>query len=315
MPETSRRSDSVRDAALRSRGADRPGPRGRDRGAHPVHRGGRQEGRPDPRPPGDLQRPVLLPVARTRTGTTWPSRSPARRPSGWRSIAKKYQMAIVVPVYEREQAGVYYNTAAVIDADGSYLGKYRKNHIPHTSGFWEKYFFKPGNLGYPVFQTRYAKVGVYICYDRHFPEGARAPRPERRRDRLQPVGDGRRPLAVPVEARAAGARRRERLLHGVQQPRRHRGAVEHRQVLRLELLRRPARQLPRRRRRRTRTSSSSRSCDLDMIEEVRRVWQFYRDRRPETYDDPMAEQSPTMKTLDQEAARSSPRPTSTAATS
>ena len=88
--------------------------------------------------------------------------------------AKKYRMAMVVPVYEREQAGVYYNTAAVYDADGTYLGKYRKNHIPHTSGFWEKYYFKPGNLGYPVFQTRFAKVGVYICYDRHFPEGARA---------------------------------------------------------------------------------------------------------------------------------------------
>src|SRR5450756_790872 len=87
--------------------------------------------------------------------------------------AKKHRMAMVVPVYEREQAGVYYNTAAVYDADGTYLGKYRKSHIPHTSGFWEKYFFKPGNMGYPVFQTRYAKVGVYICYDRHFPEGAR----------------------------------------------------------------------------------------------------------------------------------------------
>src|SRR5215510_5039877 len=88
-------------------------------------------------------------------------------------LAAKHRMAVVVPVYEREMAGVLYNTAAVYDADGSYLGKYRKNHIPHTSGFWEKYFFKPGNLGYPVFQTRYAKVGVYICYDRHFPEGAR----------------------------------------------------------------------------------------------------------------------------------------------
>src|SRR5437660_2305090 len=88
-------------------------------------------------------------------------------------IGKKYRMAMVIPVYEREAAGVYYNTAAVYDADGTYLGKYRKNHIPHTSGFWEKYFFKPGNLGYPVFQTRFAKVGVYICYDRHFPEGAR----------------------------------------------------------------------------------------------------------------------------------------------
>ena len=87
--------------------------------------------------------------------------------------AKKYNMVIIVPVYEKESAGVLYNTAAVIDADGTYLGKYRKNHIPHTGGFWEKFFFKPGNLGYPVFQTKYAKVGVYICYDRHFPDGAR----------------------------------------------------------------------------------------------------------------------------------------------
>jgi beta-ureidopropionase len=89
-------------------------------------------------------------------------------------LAKKYNMVIVVPIYEKEMAGVYYNTAAVIDADGKYLGKYRKNHIPQVKGFWEKFFFKPGNLGYPVFNTRYGKVGVYICYDRHFPEGARA---------------------------------------------------------------------------------------------------------------------------------------------
>ncbi|HEY9228031.1 MAG TPA: nitrilase-related carbon-nitrogen hydrolase, partial [Gemmatimonadaceae bacterium] len=89
-------------------------------------------------------------------------------------IAKRHQMVIVVPLYEEESTGVYYNTAAVIDADGSYLGKYRKNHIPHTApGFWEKFYFKPGNLGYPVFKTKYAQVGVYICYDRHFPEGAR----------------------------------------------------------------------------------------------------------------------------------------------
>jgi beta-ureidopropionase len=80
--------------------------------------------------------------------------------------AKKHSMVIVVPLYEREMAGVYYNTAAVIDADGKYLGKYRKQHIPQTSGFWEKYYFKPGNLGYPVFRTQYGVVGVYICYDR-----------------------------------------------------------------------------------------------------------------------------------------------------
>ncbi len=89
-------------------------------------------------------------------------------------LARKHQMVIIAPIYEVEQPGVYYNTAAVIDADGALLGKYRKNHIPQTSGFWEKYYFKPGNLGYPVFKTRYATIGVYICYDRHFPEGARA---------------------------------------------------------------------------------------------------------------------------------------------
>lgn len=88
-------------------------------------------------------------------------------------LARKHSMVIVVPIYEEEMTGVYYNTAAVIDADGTYLGKYRKNHIPQVKGFWEKFFFKPGNMGYPVFKTRYCKVGVYICYDRHFPEGAR----------------------------------------------------------------------------------------------------------------------------------------------
>ncbi len=86
------------------------------------------------------------------------------------AYAKKYKMVMIIPIYEREMAGVYYNTAAVVDADGTYLGKYRKTHIPHTNGFWEKFFFKPGNLGYPTFQTRYARIGVYICYDRHFPE-------------------------------------------------------------------------------------------------------------------------------------------------
>ncbi len=89
-------------------------------------------------------------------------------------LAKKHAMVIVVPIYEEEITGVYYNCAAVIDADGSYLGKYRKTHIPQVAGFWEKFFFKPGNSGWPVFKTAYCKLGVYICYDRHFPEGWRA---------------------------------------------------------------------------------------------------------------------------------------------
>lgn len=89
-------------------------------------------------------------------------------------LAQELKMVLVVPMYEQDGVGVYYNTAAVIDADGTYKGKYRKTHIPQLPGFWEKYYFRPGNLGYPVFDTAVGKVGVYICHDRHFPEGARA---------------------------------------------------------------------------------------------------------------------------------------------
>jgi len=88
--------------------------------------------------------------------------------------ARKHGIVLIVPMYEEDAPGVNYNTAAVIDADGSYLGKYRKTHIPQVNGFWEKFYFRPGNMGYPVFETAVGKVGVYICYDRHFPEGARA---------------------------------------------------------------------------------------------------------------------------------------------
>jgi N-carbamoylputrescine amidase len=90
------------------------------------------------------------------------------------ALARELGMVMVLPVYEQEQPGVLYNTAAVIDADGTYLGKYRKNHIPQVKGFWEKFYFRPGNLGYPIFDTAVGRIGVYICYDRHFPEGWRA---------------------------------------------------------------------------------------------------------------------------------------------
>ncbi len=89
-------------------------------------------------------------------------------------LARTHSMILVVPVYEVVLTGVFYNTAALIDEHGQFLGKYRKQHIPHCHpGFWEKFYFKPGDLGYPVFPTRFGKIGVYICYDRHFPEGAR----------------------------------------------------------------------------------------------------------------------------------------------
>ena len=82
-------------------------------------------------------------------------------------------MVMILPIYEEDITGVYYNTSVLVEADGTILGKYRKHHLPHLDRFWEKFYFRPGNLGYPVFDTAVGRVGVYICYDRHFPEGWR----------------------------------------------------------------------------------------------------------------------------------------------
>ena len=99
---------------------------------------------------------------------------PGETTERFQALAKELRMVMVLPMYEKEQDGFLYNTAAVVDADGTYPGKYRKQHIPHAGGFWEKFYFRPGNGGYPVFDTAVGKIGVYICYDRHFPEGWRA---------------------------------------------------------------------------------------------------------------------------------------------
>ena len=200
-------------------------------------------------------------------------------------LAKKHSMVIVVPIYEEESPGVYYNTAAVIDADGTYLGKYRKNHIPHVApGFWEKFYFKPGNLGYPVFDTAYAKVGVYICYDRHFPEGARA------------LGLNGAEIVFNPSATVAGL---SEYLWKLEQPA-HAVAnayfvgainrVGHEQPWdigefygqsyfcdpRGQFLANASRD---------KTELITAELDFDKIREVRNTWQFFRDRRPETYDE------------------------------
>jgi beta-ureidopropionase len=199
-------------------------------------------------------------------------------------LAKKHRMVIVVPLYEEETTGVYYNTAAVIDADGTYLGKYRKNHIPHTApGFWEKFYFKPGNLGYPVFKTQYGTVGVYICYDRHFPEGARE------------LGLNGAEIVFNPSATVAGL---SEYLWKLEQPA-HAVAnayfvgainrVGYEQPWNIgefygqsyfcdprgQFLATGSRD---------KTELVTAEFDLDMIREVRNTWQFYRDRRPETYE-------------------------------
>ncbi len=199
-------------------------------------------------------------------------------------IAKKYGMVLIIPIYEQEMAGVLYNTAAIIDADGKYLGKYRKSHIPHCNpGFWEKFYFKPGNLGYPVFQTKFAKVGIYICYDRHFPEGARA------------LGLNGAEIVFNPSATVAGL---SEYLWKLEQP-----AHAVANTYFIGAINRVGWEKPWKigefygqsyfcNPRGKIIAEGSRDkdevvvgdIDFDMINEVRNVWQFFRDRRPETYD-------------------------------
>jgi len=198
-------------------------------------------------------------------------------------LAKEHKMILVVPIYEIDMTGVYYNTAAVIDEYGEYLGKYRKHHIPHCNpGFWEKFYFKPGNLGFPVFETSAGKIGVYICYDRHFPEGARE------------LGLNGAEIVFNPSATVAGL---SEYLWKLEQPAHavanqfYVGAINRvgteapwniGEFYGQSYFCNPRGQI---------MVEGSRDqdevviadLDLDMIEEVRNTWQFFRDRRPESY--------------------------------
>jgi beta-ureidopropionase len=200
-------------------------------------------------------------------------------------LAKKHRMVLVVPMYEEDLPGVYYNSAAVIDADGTYLGKYRKMHIPHVApGFWEKFFFRPGNLGYPVFDTAVGKVGVYICYDRHFPEGARC------------LGLNGAEIVFNPSATVAGL---SEYLWKLEQPAH---AVANQYFI--GAINRPGFEEPWRfgefygtsyfcdprgkllcEGKRDDDDVLVADLDLDLIREVRNTWQFFRDRRPDSYEE------------------------------
>jgi N-carbamoylputrescine amidase len=200
-------------------------------------------------------------------------------------LAKKHEMVIIAPLYEEEMTGVFYNTAAVIDSDGAYMGKYRKTHIPHCEpGFWEKFYFRPGNLGYPVFDTNFGRVGVYICYDRHFPEGARC------------LGLNGAEIVFNPSATVAGL---SEYLWKLEQPAH---AVANQYFV--GAVNRPGFEEPWRIGEFYGTSyfcdprghiltAAGRDqdeivvadLDLDQIREVRNVWQFFRDRRPDSYEE------------------------------
>lgn len=202
--------------------------------------------------------------------------------------AKKHGMVIAVPIYEEEMPGVYYNTVAVIDADGSYLGKYRKTHIPQVSGFWEKFFFKPGNLGFPVFKTQFLKLGAYICYDRHFPEGWRALALNGAEYIVNPsatvagLSEYLWKLEQPASAAANGVYIGAINRIGTEGPWAigefygtsyvcgPRGEIE------AEL-------------KRDEDGLLVHDMDMDKVREIRNKWQFFRDRRPETYMDLVTE--------------------------
>ncbi|MCC6492860.1 MAG: acyltransferase [Pirellulales bacterium] len=198
-------------------------------------------------------------------------------------LARKHHVVLIVPMYEEEMSGLYYNAAAVIDADGRYLGKFRKVHLPQVNpGFWEKFYFRPGNLGYPVFDTAVGRVGVYICYDRHFPEGARA------------LGLGGAEIVFNPSATVAGL---SEYLWKLEQP-----AHAVANAYWVGAVNRPGWEDPWRIGEfygqsywcdprgqivaegcRDQDDIVIADIDLDLIREVRNTWQFYRDRRPETY--------------------------------
>ncbi|HLT95530.1 MAG TPA: nitrilase-related carbon-nitrogen hydrolase [Acidimicrobiia bacterium] len=197
-------------------------------------------------------------------------------------LAKDTEMVIVVPMFEKADEGFFYNTAAVIDADGTYLGKYRKTHIPHVNGFWEKFYFRPGNLGYPIFDTKVGRIGVYICYDRHFPEGWRALGLAGAKIVFNPSATSRglsmylwnleQPAAAVANEYFIGAINRvgkepygDNDFYGSSYFVDPRGQIvgDAASDTDEELV--------------------VRDLEMDMIDEVRKTWAFYRDRRPDAY--------------------------------
>ncbi len=196
--------------------------------------------------------------------------------------AKKHRMVIVAPLYEEAMTGVYYNTAAVLDADGSYLGKYRKTHIPQVAGFYEKFFFKPGNSGWPVFSTRLLPARRLHLLRPALPRRLARAGPERRGIHRQPFRHGGGSQPVSLGARAAGLRGGQRLLHRRGEPGGTEAPWNIGEFYGSSYFVNPRGKI-------IAKASADKDelidaeMDMDMVREVRNLWQFFRDRRPETY--------------------------------
>jgi N-carbamoylputrescine amidase len=197
-------------------------------------------------------------------------------------VAREHQMVLIVPVYEAEQEGLLYNTAAVIDADGTFLGKHRKNHIPQVKGFWEKYYFRPGNLGYPVFDTAVGRIGVYICYERHFPEGWRALGLAGAKIVFNPSATSRGLSEYLWRLEQTGAAVANEYFVGTI----NRVGVEplgDNDFYGQSYFADPRGQVIGAAASDTAEEVIVRDLDMGLLEEVRNLWQFYRDRRPDSY--------------------------------
>jgi len=195
------------------------------------------------------------------------------------ALSQELGVVIVAPIYESVGSSVYYNSAAVIDADGSLLGVYRKNHIPLSTKFYEKLYFKPGNLGYPVFDTKFGRVGILICHDRHYPEGARALGLNGAEILLVPSATPTASLSVRVWEKelAAHAIFNEYFVGGLNRV----GTEGDYTYYGRSVMFDPTGEIIAQAGEGEECLISE--CDLDMIVSRRRAWQFYRDRRPDTY--------------------------------
>ncbi|WP_047871496.1 nitrilase-related carbon-nitrogen hydrolase [Nocardiopsis sp. RV163] len=200
----------------------------------------------------------------------------------FRALARELGIVMVLPVFEVESPGFHYNTAAVVDADGSYLGKYRKHHIPQVHGFWEKYYFRPGNLGWPVFDTAAGRIGVYICYDRHFPEGWRALGLAGAQLVYNPSATSRGLSAHLWKLeQTAAAVANAYFVAAINRV----GVEEYgdNDFYGTSYFADPRGQFVGDAASDTSAELLVRDLDLDMVDEVRRQWAFYRDRRPDAY--------------------------------
>ena len=201
----------------------------------------------------------------------------------FQALAAELELVMILPMYEEEQPGVLYNTAAVVDADGKYLGKYRKTHIPHVGGFWEKFYFRPGNTGYPTFDTAVGRIGVYICYDRHFPEGWRALGLNGAQIVFNPSATSRglsqylwrleQPAAAVANEYFVGAINRV----GVE-------PLGDNDFYGQTYFADPRGQLVGDAASDSEDEVVVRDLDMGVLTELRDLWQFYRDRRPDSYD-------------------------------